>query len=128
MALSDDAEAAPAGLAAQGRRGRDAAAVHEPLEDAPDHRDGDRNALAAQEHGELALAPHRVLGPQLLNGLHEGGRAGGPAQPVRPAAPRLEPLAPAIQGGPGNPDSAGPPPRPRARSPGRAASVRSRLA
>src|SRR5918995_7110096 len=68
VALSDEAEAAPARLAPEHGHRRDAAALHEHGEDAPDGRDRDGDPLSAQQHGDLALAPHRIIGAQPLDG------------------------------------------------------------
>lgn len=56
VALAGEAEAAVAGLAAQGGNRRDAAAQHQGREDAADGGDGSGEAFAAQEPGQLALA------------------------------------------------------------------------
>jgi hypothetical protein len=105
VALSDEAEAAPARLAPEHGHRRDAAALHEHGEDAPDGRDRDGDPLSAQQHGDLALAPHRMIGAQPLDHLHEPARPRRAADPMRSPALRLYALLPAIQRRPGDPDA-----------------------
>src|SRR4051812_10586785 len=119
VALAHDAQAAGTGFATKHRHGRDDASRHELRQDAPDHRDRDVDPLPAQEDGELALAPHRMISAQPLDLAHESA---GPSRLTLPVA------SPNGRARPGSPRRRGPPPRPRARASGRAASVRARLA
>ncbi len=69
-----ESEAPGAGPAPQDRHGNDDAAPHEPSQDAPDLGDADRPSLALEESGDLALAPHRVVGADGFDRLDQGGR------------------------------------------------------
>src|SRR3954447_6612311 len=78
-----------------------------PRQDAPDHRDRDVDPLPAQEDGELALAPHRMISAQPLDLAHESAGPSRLTLPVRPSRARLEPLLPTVERGPARPDGAG---------------------
>ena len=92
--------------AQRGDRGDDTP-VHELAQDAAGHRDRDDAALAAQQGSDLALAPHRVVGAQVLHGLGERGRPGGLAAMVWCPALGLGVLLPAVEGGAADTDGAG---------------------
>src|SRR3954466_6881218 len=109
VALAHDAQAAWTGFATKHRHGRDDAPRHELRQDAPDHRDRDVDPLPAQEDGELALAPHRMISAQPLDLAHESAGPSRLTLPVRPSRARLEPLLPTVKRGPARPDGAGRP-------------------
>lgn len=62
-------EALACGFAAQERNGFDRAAGDEPGKNAPDRRDGEGNALAPEQHGDLAFAPHGITAARLFDAL-----------------------------------------------------------
>src|SRR4051812_6255477 len=70
-------------------------------------RDRDVDPLPAQEDGELALAPHRMISAQPLDLAHESAGPSRLTLPVRPSRARLEPLLPTVERGPARPDGAG---------------------
>src|SRR3954454_7321637 len=98
-----DAQAAWTGFATKHRHGRDDASRHELRQDAPDHRDRDVDPLPAQEDGELALAPHRMISAQPLDLAHESAGPSRLTLPLRPSRARLEPLLPTVERGPARP-------------------------
>src|SRR5687768_18542290 len=53
--------------------------------------------LAGEQDDDLGLAPHRVVVPDALDGLHQLARPGSWTYPMRPAALRLGVLGPAVQ-------------------------------
>src|SRR5688572_33046644 len=79
--------------------------AHKIPDSPPDGRDRDGDPLSAQQHGDLALAPHRMIGAQPLDRLHERARPRRAADPMRSPALRLYALLPAIQRRPGDPDA-----------------------
>src|SRR5215204_5933859 len=85
VALAHDAQAAWTGFATKHRHGRDDASRHELRQDAPDHRDRDVDPLPAQEDGELALAPHRMISAQPVDLAHESAGPSRLTLPVRPS-------------------------------------------
>src|SRR5215203_6069983 len=107
VALAHDAQAVWTGFATKHRHGRDDASRHELRQDARDHRDRDVDPLPAQEDGELALAPHRMISAQPLDLAHESAGPSRLTLPVRPSRARLEPLLPRVERGPARPDGAG---------------------
>src|SRR4051812_36055629 len=128
VALAHDAQAAWTWFATKHGYGRDDASRHELRQDAPDHRDRDVDPLPAQEDGELALAPHRMISAQPLDLAHESAGPTRLTLPVRPSRARLESLFPTVERGPARPDGAGRLLGREPRASGRAASVRARLA
>jgi hypothetical protein len=48
--------------------------------------ESDLDALAAQQHGDLALAPHRIVVAQIFDGARQLGRPSPAARVMRPAA------------------------------------------
>src|SRR3954467_12004462 len=107
VALAHDAQAAWTGFATKHRHGRDDASRHELRQDAPDHRDRDVDPLPAQEDGELALAPHRMISAQPLDLAHESAGPSRLTLPVWPSRARLQPLLPTVERGPARPGGGG---------------------
>ncbi len=68
------ADAPDLGPAAQEGHGDDGAALNEMSEDAANRRDRDLMAFAAQQHGDLALAPHRIVVAIIFDGARELAR------------------------------------------------------
>jgi hypothetical protein len=66
--LGGEADALGRGPAAQEGHGDNGAALNEMSEIAADGRDRDDEALAAQQHGDLTLAPHRIIVAQVFGG------------------------------------------------------------
>jgi transposase len=60
--------------------------------------------LAGEQDDALGLAPHRVVVPDALDGLHQLARPGSWTYSMRPAALRLGVLGPAVQGRATRPD------------------------
>lgn len=91
------AEAPAAGPAAQPGRGNDDAAVHQPFEDPPDLGDADSRPLAFEDRRDFALAPHRIVGADGLDRLHESGWPLGLSDALGPARARLGRFLPAVE-------------------------------
>ena len=87
------------GLAAQDGHGHNRAARHQAGQDAPHGGDAEHKACPRQQDGDLALAPHRILLAQVLDGKQGLAGRGRFAQAVRSAAFKLGRPLPAIQGG-----------------------------
>src|SRR5579871_3054049 len=102
-----EAAAAGAGVAAQAGHGDDAASVHELAQDASDGGDRDGDAFAAQHGRELALAPHRIVGAQVLDRFDQTWRPPGLAAMVWRAALGEGGFLPAVERSPADPDGAG---------------------
>src|SRR3954452_25532656 len=68
--------------------------------------DRDVDPLPAQEDGELALAPHRMISAQPLDLAHESAGPSRLTLPVRPSRARLELLVPTVERAPARPDGA----------------------
>lgn len=67
------------GIAAQGGHRDHDTLVHQPAQDAPNRGGRHGLALAAQHSAKLALSPHRIVGPQCLDGLNQRRRPERPA-------------------------------------------------
>ncbi len=65
------------------------------------------DAVAGEQHGDLSLAPHRVLGAQVGDGLGKGAAPLRLTRPARLAGVRFQPPLPAIQGGAADADGLG---------------------
>ena len=74
--LADQAEAAAARLAAQRRHGRDHAALMRCFRMRPTVETEAAKPSRRNSQTSLRLAPHRVVGPELLDGLDQRRRPG----------------------------------------------------
>jgi len=76
-------------------------------EDAANRRNRNLEALAAQQHSDLALAPHRIVVAQVFDGTRQLARPTPAAHSVRPAAQGLGLLLPAngMDGSPFHPQA-----------------------
>lgn len=93
--------------ALQGRHGLDHPAGDQMGDDAAYRSVGSREALGPDQRPDLGSTPHREVEPDPLDSSDQVGWPALLANPVGPAASRLEPHAPTIQIGARNPHGAG---------------------